>query len=44
MVASRGETTAWALFEVPVARIVAAAPEAKRDAVRAIFAPKPPPK
>lgn len=44
VVANRGETTAWALFEVPLARIVAAAPEAKRDAVRAIFAPKPPPK
>jgi len=44
LVASRGETTAWARFEVPLARIVATAPEAKRDAVRAIFAPKPPPK
>ncbi len=44
VVTTRGETTAWALFEVPVARIVAAAPEAKRDAVRAIFGPKPAPK
>ena len=38
------ETTAWVRFEVPVARIVAAAPEAKREAIRAAFAPKPAPK
>ncbi len=44
LVTGRGETTAWARFEVPVARILAAAPEAKREAVRAIFAPKPSPK
>jgi|GEM_PF-6355170 len=44
VVTGRGETTAWARYEVPLARIVAAAPEAKRDAVRAIFGPKPAPK
>lgn len=44
VVTGRGETTAWARFEVPLSRIVAAAPEAKREAVRAAFAPKPPPK
>lgn len=44
VVTGRGESTAWARFEVPLARIVAAAPEAKREAVRAAFAPKPPPK
>lgn len=44
LVTTRGETTAWARFEVPLARILAAAPEAKREAVRAIFTPKPSPK
>ncbi|MCC7139825.1 MAG: hypothetical protein IT460_15485 [Planctomycetes bacterium] len=38
---SEGRPTTWTRFEVPVARILAAVPEEKRDAARDALSPKP---